>query len=107
MKTDNTTSLIVVLKGSKNVEEDGRIIRFGSKADMHIIQKQIAEKLSILGGLDDILLFNEKNKQLTTIEQIKEQQVVYVDMKQHITSVVPGPSGLPFVGALYELLPDL
>lgn len=107
MTSDNTASLIVALKGSSNIENDGRIIRFGNTADLNIIHKLIAEKLSILGRIDDIVLFDDKDEELVEVDQIKKQQVVYVDLKQHITSAIPGPTGLPFVGALYELLPDM
>lgn len=107
MSTDNTTSLIVVLKGSTDVENDGRIIRFGNGANLNTIRGLVAEKLSIAGATDDIQLLNEKDEILGGIDALKNQQVVYVDLKQHIKDVIPGPACLPFVGSLYEMLPNM
>jgi cytochrome P450/NADPH-cytochrome P450 reductase len=107
MSTDNTTSLIVVLKGSTDVENDGRIIRFGNGANLDTIRGLAAEKLSIAGGIADIQLLNEKGEILGGIDALRNQQVVYVDLKQHIKDVIPGPSCLPFVGSLYEMLPNM
>lgn len=107
MSKDNTTSLIVVLKGSKDVENDGRIIRFGTGANLDTVRGLVAEKLSIAGNPSDIQLLNDKDELLGGIDALRNQQVVYVDVKQHIKDVIPGPSNLPFVGALYEMLPNM
>jgi cytochrome P450/NADPH-cytochrome P450 reductase len=107
MPTDNTTSLIVAFKGTADVETNGHIIRYRNNVTYDFLRKQIADKLSILGGSQDIQTFSEKDELLTDIDQIKNQKVVYVDLKQHIITQIPGPRGLPFVGALYELLPDM
>lgn len=107
MKADNTTSLIIVLIGTKDIENNGHIVRFSDNVNLDFLYKQIAEKLSILGSYQDIQLYNDKNELLTNLDQIKEQKLVFVDVKQHLQVDIPGPKGLPFVGALYELLPDL
>ncbi|RCH99088.1 hypothetical protein CU098_003718 [Rhizopus stolonifer] len=107
MSTDNTTSLIVVFKGTADVEQDGRIIRFGNGANLDTVRGLIAEKLSIAGGIADIQLLNSKGELLDGIDAVRNQQVVYVDMKQHIKDIIPGPSRLPFVGSLYEMLPNI
>ncbi|CAO3620404.1 unnamed protein product [Mucor fragilis] len=107
MSKDNTTSLIVVLKGSKDVENDGRIIRFGNGANLETVRGLAAEKLSIAGNPSDIQLLNDKDELLGGIDALRNQQVVYVDVKEHIKDVIPGPASLPFVGALYEMLPNI
>lgn len=107
MSKDNTTSLIVVLKGSKDVEGEGRIIRFGNGANLDTVRGLVAEKLSIAGNPSDIELLNEKDELLGGIDALRNQQVVYVDVKDHIKNVIPGPSSLPFVGSLYEMLPNI
>lgn len=107
MITDNTTSLIVVLKGSVNLEKDGHIIRFGNGANLDTVRSLAAEKLSIAGGHSDIQLLNKKGEILTEIDAVRDQQVIFIDMKQQIKDVIPGPANLPFVGSLYELLPNM
>ncbi|KAI9256300.1 cytochrome P450 [Helicostylum pulchrum] len=107
MLTDNTTSLIVVLKGSTDIEKDGRIIRFGNGANLDTVRSLAAEKLGIAGGYADIQLLNDQGETLTGIDAVKNQQIVFIDLKQQIKDVIPGPANLPFVGSLYELLPNI
>lgn len=107
MLTDNTTSLIVVLKGSTDIEKDGRIIRFGNGANLDTVRSLAAEKLGIAGGYADIQLLNDQGETLTGIDAVKNQQIVLIDLKQQIKDVIPGPANLPFVGSLYELLPNM
>lgn len=107
MSTDNTTSLIVALKGTADIEKDGRIIRFGNGANLDNIRGLAAEKLGIAGGYANIQLLNDKGDLLAGIDAAKDQQVVYIGLKQQIKDVIPGPVSLPFVGSLYELLPNL
>lgn len=107
MSADNTTSLIVALKGTSNIEKDGRIIRFGSGANLDTIRGLAAEKLGIAGGYTDIQLLNENGNLLAGIDAAKDQQVVYIGLKQQIKDIIPGPANLPFVGSLYELLPNM
>ena len=107
MSTDNTTSLIVVLKGAKDIESEGRIIRFGNGANLDTVRGLAAEKLSITGGYADIQLLNEKGELLGGIDAVRDQQIVYVDIKDQIKDVIPGPVSLPFVGSLYEMLPNM
>lgn len=108
MSTDNTTSLIVVLKGSNDIENNGKIIRFATVgANLNTVRGLAAEKLSITAPLEDILLLNQNGDLLDGIDQVKNQQVVYVDLKEKLKTVIPGPTSLPFVGSLYELLPNM
>ncbi|KAG1369048.1 hypothetical protein G6F61_012665 [Rhizopus arrhizus] len=107
MSTDNTTSLIVVLRNTSDVEKDGRIIRFGNGANLDTIRSLAAEKLAITGGYANIQLFNSNGELLGGIDDLRQQQVVYIDTKELIRETVPGPTKLPFVGSLYEMLPNL
>lgn len=107
MSTDNTTSLIVVLRNTSDVEKDGRIIRFGNGANLDTIRSLAAEKLAITGGYANIQLFNSNGELLGGIDDLRQQQVVYVDIKELIRETVPGPTKLPFVGSLYEMLPNM
>lgn len=105
MSEDTTTSLIVTLKGTTDIEKDGRIIRFGSGANLSTVRGLAAEKLGIAGNPEDLVLLDASDHILAGIEQVRDQQVVHVDHKNHIREV-PGPRGLPFVGNLPEMLPN-
>ncbi|KAI8377698.1 cytochrome P450, partial [Radiomyces spectabilis] len=105
--TSQTISLIVALKGAENLEDEGRIIRFGTGANLDTIRGLVAEKLSIVGALDDILLLDSHDRLLDGIGELSQQQVVYVDVRNHIKEIIPGPAKLPFVGNLYDLLPNI
>lgn len=107
MSSDNTVSLIVALKGTKDIEKEGRIIRFGHGANLDTIRGLAAERLGIAAGYGYIQLLDTKGKLLGGIDDIKSQQVVYVDLRTQIKDVIPGPVSLPFVGSLYEMLPNL
>lgn len=105
--SDNTVSLIVALKGCNDIEKEGRIIRFGHGANLDTIRGLAAERLGIASGHEDIQLLNEQGKILGGIDDVKSQQVVYIDLKSQVKDVIPGPACLPFVGSLYEMLPNL
>ncbi|KAI7907546.1 cytochrome P450 [Cokeromyces recurvatus] len=107
MVFDNTTSLIIALKGSTNIEDEGRIIRFGNGANLDTIRGLAAEKLSIVSGIADIQFLDVNERLIDSIDSLRNQQVVYIDMKQQIKEIIPGPACLPFVGSLYELLPNI
>ncbi|OBZ91248.1 hypothetical protein A0J61_00693 [Choanephora cucurbitarum] len=107
MTIDNTTSLIIVLKSTTDLERDGRFIRFSNNFNLNTIRDLIAEKLSIIGSTADIQLWNSDGKLIETLDEIKSQEVVYVDHKQKIKDIIPSPPRLPFVGNLYEMLPNL
>ena len=107
MTIDNTTSLIIVLKSTTDLERDGRFIRFSNNFDLNTVRDLIAEKLCILGSTADIQLWNSDGKLIETLDEIKSQEVVYVDHKQKIKDIIPSPPRLPFVGNLYEMLPNL
>ncbi|KAF7720877.1 hypothetical protein EC973_005878 [Apophysomyces ossiformis] len=107
MSQITATSLIVVLKGSTDIEKDGRIIRFGSGANLDTIRGLAAEKLGITGQTNDILLYDASGNLLGGIDDARQQQVLYIDLQQHIKEIIPGPPKLPFVGNLYDMIPDL
>jgi cytochrome P450/NADPH-cytochrome P450 reductase len=107
MSSDSTTSLIVMLRGDNDTEKDGRIIRFGTGANLDTIKSLAAEKLSIALDYTRIQLLNSKGELLEGIEDVRNQQIVYIDLDDPIKTVIPGPTKLPFVGNLYEMLPNL
>lgn len=108
MSIDNTTSLIVVLEGTKDIEKNGKIIRFATVgANLNTIRGLVAEKLNIIAPLEDIMLLNQNGHLLDDIDQVKNQQVLYISLKEKIKAAIPGPASLPFVGSLYELLPNM
>ncbi|KAI8149550.1 cytochrome P450 [Fennellomyces sp. T-0311] len=109
MSKDTMTSLIVVLEGSNNdIENQGRIIVFGSGANLNTVRGLAAEKLAISGAIpqNDIILRGTSGRILEDIADVRDQQVVHVCLKEHIKNVIPGPRKLPFVGSIGELLPN-
>ncbi|KAI8886916.1 cytochrome P450 [Backusella circina FSU 941] len=107
MSINDTTTLIVALRGDKDTEKNGRIIRFGNGANLDTIRGLAAEKLDIVVDYTCIQLYNGMGELLQGIEDARNQQVVYVDMDKPISESVPGPIKLPFVGNVYDLLPNL
>lgn len=107
MADNNTTSLIVTLKGTKDIENDGHIIRFGSGANLDTVRGLAAEKLAIGGNSQELVLLDGSGHILDGIDSVRNQQVVFVDVPGHVKAVIPGPNKLPFVGNLYNFLPDL
>lgn len=101
-----TISLIVALKGCNNIEAEGKIIRIGNGANTNTVRSLAAEKLGLAIPLNDIILETSTGVELTEIEMVRLQQVVYIHFHQQIKEV-PGPARLPMVGNLYEMMPDL
>lgn len=101
-----TISLIVALKGCENIETEGHIIRVGNGANTDTVRTLAAEKLGLGVALVDIILETTSGEVLTEIERVKSQQVVIINLKDQIKDV-PGPTKLPMVGNLYDMLPDL
>lgn len=95
----DTTSLIVALKGSDNIEVDGHIIRIGNGANTNTVRSLASEKLGLAIPLDDISLETATGEVLTEIDRVRSQQVVYINCKERIKDVIPGPRGLPMVGS--------
>ncbi|KAI8097025.1 cytochrome P450 [Halteromyces radiatus] len=102
----DTTSLIVALKGSKDLEKTGKIIRFGNGANLDTVRGLAAEKLAIGGNSQDLVLLDGSDRLLDGIDDLRKQQVVYVDLPESVKEIIPGPTKLPFVGNLYEFVPD-
>ncbi|GAA5815138.1 hypothetical protein MFLAVUS_008644 [Mucor flavus] len=101
-----TISLIVALKGCNNIEAEGKIIRIGNGANTNTVRSLAAEKLGLAIPLNDIILETSTGVELTEIEMVRLQQVVYIHFHQQIKEI-PGPTRLPMVGNLYEMMPDL
>ncbi|KAF7726609.1 hypothetical protein EC973_008573 [Apophysomyces ossiformis] len=106
MSENTITSLIVVRKDSTDIEKDGRIIRFGNGANLDTIRSLAAEKLGIVGSAD-VLLYDGSGKLVPGVDEARRQQVLYIDLKDQIKEVIPGPTKLPFVGNLYDMVPDI
>ncbi|KAI7896669.1 cytochrome P450 [Mucor mucedo] len=102
----DTISLIVALKGCDNIETEGHIIRVGNGANTDTVRTLAAEKLGLGVALVDIILETTSGEVLTEIERVKSQQVVIINLKEQIKDI-PGPTKLPMVGNLYDMLPDL
>lgn len=100
-------SLIVVCKGSENVEADGHIISIGNGANTTTVRSLASEKLGLAIPLDDIILETASGDVLTEIEKVRLQQVVYINFIEKIKDTIPGPRRLPMVGNLYDMMPDL
>ncbi|KAG2226154.1 hypothetical protein INT45_003299 [Circinella minor] len=110
MSENTTTSLIVVLEGSTdNIETNGKIIVFGSGANLNTVRGLAAEKLGIAGTipLEDIILRTPSGRILEGIDDVRNQQVVHVGLQEHIKDIIPGPRKYPFVGSVREILPDM
>lgn len=107
MSTENLTTLIVALKNANNIEKEGCIIQFGNGANLDTIRALAAEKLNITDGYANIRLLNSKGELFDGIDKVRNQQIVYVDTKTKIQETIPGPMKLPFVGNLYDMVPNL
>ncbi|CDS13486.1 hypothetical protein LRAMOSA05662 [Lichtheimia ramosa] len=108
MTKDTITSLIVVLEGSQQIENDGKIIVFGNGASIDTVRNLAIEKLAIARNipLADILLRDGSGNILDGIDQVRQQQVVYVGIKGSIKTTIPGPVKYPFTGSIREILPE-
>lgn len=102
-----TICLIVALKGCKDTEADGQIIRIGNGANTDTVRSLAAEKLGLNVPLVDIVLETLTGQVLTEIDRVKAQQVVFLNYPEQIKDIIPGSRGLPMVGNLYDMLPDL
>lgn len=110
MFENTSTSLIVILKrDSKDIEKNGKIINFGSGTSLNTVCELAMEKLGIARNIpsSDIMLLDKSDQPISTIDHLRQQQVVYVDMKNQIKDVVPGPFKYPFVGSVGSLLPHM
>lgn len=108
MTKDTITSLIVVLEGSQQIENDGKIIVFGNGASIDTVRNLAIEKLAIARNipLANILLRDGSGNILDGIDQVRQQQVVYVGIKGSIKTTIPGPVKYPFTGSIREILPE-
>lgn len=103
----STTSLIVAIKGTDNVEQDGAIVRFGAGASMDTLRGLVAEKLSIATGSQDLILEDGNGNILSGIDHARQQQVIYVNLGDQVKLPAVPRRTLPYFGNLYEMLPDM
>lgn len=106
---ENTTLIVTLKRDSQDIEENGKIISFSSDAtSMNTVCELAMEKLGIASNvpLTDIVLLDSSHQPINTMDQVRQQQVVYVDLKTKIKDV-PGPPKYPFVGSIGSLLPDV
>jgi hypothetical protein len=103
----STTSLIVAIKGTDNVEQDGAIVRLEAGASMDTLRSRIADKLAIATDKEGLILEDTNGDRLTTIEQARKQQVIFVNLDDQIKLPAVPARTLPYFGNLYELLPDM
>jgi cytochrome P450/NADPH-cytochrome P450 reductase len=101
-----TTSVIVALKGVKNLETDGYIIQIGNGASVNTVRGLAAEKLDLALPLADIILETSTEEILTEIDAVRAQKVIYITFEERIKDV-PGPTRYPLVGNLYDMMPDM
>lgn len=103
------TSVIVVLeRDSTDIENKGKIINFGDGASVDTVRNLAMDKLGISTiPANDVVLLDGSGKPIDTMDQMRQQQVVRVDVKEHIKDVIPGPTKYPFVGSIRELLPNM
>jgi cytochrome P450/NADPH-cytochrome P450 reductase len=107
MSTNDITTLIVTLRGDNDTEKNGRIIRFGNGANLDTVRGLAAEKLDMVVDYSCVRLLNKTGDLLQSIDDVRNQQVVYVDLDKPISDGIPGPMKLPFVGNVYDLLPSM
>ncbi|ORX53232.1 cytochrome P450 [Hesseltinella vesiculosa] len=96
--------IVVCLKG----DTTNQVIQVADeKAKLDNIRQLAAEALHIL--VDDtreILLYNSSGRLLGGVDDIWQEQVIYVDLPCHVKDAIPGPTKLPIVGNLYDLMPN-
>ncbi|KAI8064291.1 cytochrome P450 [Gilbertella persicaria] len=102
-----TVSLIIALRDCESIEKDGHIVQIGHGANTDTVRSLAKDKLGLALPLDNIILQTSNGTILTEIEKVKLQQVVYIDLKEEIKDVIPGPMRLPMVGNLYDMMPDM
>ncbi|KAI8067575.1 cytochrome P450 [Gongronella butleri] len=102
--TDKT--IIVALKGS--IAEAGKPLHLSSGVSLDTVRQMAAETLGIcVNQTHDLLLYTSSDKLLGGVDDLWQQQLIYVDLPCHIQDVIPGPAKLPFVGNLYDLMPNM
>jgi hypothetical protein len=101
------TLLIAAIKGTDNIESNNATIKFDSGASMDKVRSLVAEKLGIACGHQNLILEDGDGKLLSDIDQVRQQQVIYVNLKDQVKLPAVPKRSLPYFGNLYEMLPDL
>ncbi|RUP08316.1 cytochrome P450 [Jimgerdemannia flammicorona] len=101
-----TISIIVALKG-QDEENNGAIMKFGEGASLDTLRQLAAEKLGMALPISEIVFEDANGNILSGVDAVRNQQVAYVSAAHKIKTIIPGPVPLPFVGNLFELLPDV
>ncbi|KAI9287391.1 cytochrome P450, partial [Umbelopsis sp. AD052] len=99
--------LIAAIKGTDNIENDGVIVRFSTGASMDTLRSLIADKLGIATGYQDLILEDDNGKVLSGIDHARQQQVIYVNLKNQVKLPAVPKHTLPYFGNLYDMLPDI
>ncbi|KAI8068594.1 cytochrome P450 [Gongronella butleri] len=99
-------TLVVALKGSSL--DSSKSLHLAGDVRLDTVRQLAADALGIRGiPANDLLLYDASGHLLGGIDDVFQQQVVYVDVQGGIDDVFPGPKPLPFVGNLYDLLPNI
>ncbi|KAI8355689.1 cytochrome P450 [Blakeslea trispora] len=101
-----STPIIIALKGSQNISSEGCIIEIDHDADLVKVKTVAKTKLGLSVSLAQILLQEEDGTELDDMQKLRDQKVVYVDLKDSIKEVFRVPGRLPMIGNLYNMMPD-
>jgi cytochrome P450/NADPH-cytochrome P450 reductase len=101
------TSLIAAIKGTDNVESNGATIKFDNGASMDKLRSLVADNLGIASGHQDLILEDANGNVLSEIDQVRQQEVIYVNLKGQVRLPAVPKRSLPYFGNLYDMLPDL
>ncbi|CAO3680931.1 unnamed protein product [Umbelopsis ramanniana] len=101
------TSLIAAIKGTDNVESNGATITFDNGASMDKLRSLVADQLGIASGHQDLILEDANGNVLSEIDQVRQQEVIYVNLKDQVRLPAVPKRSLPYFGNLYDMLPDL
>ncbi|KAL4207501.1 hypothetical protein AB4K20DRAFT_1870188 [Rhizopus microsporus] len=88
-------------------DKNGEIIEYTEDTSMPIFRSFIAKRLGLFVPLNEILIYDLKQKELTDMESIRQQEIIYISVLGGIKDKIPGPRKLPFIGNIYDLLPNL
>lgn len=88
-------------------DKNGEIVEYTEDTSMPIFRSFIAKRLGLFVPLNEILIYDLKQKELNDMESIRQQEIIYISVLGGIKDKIPGPRKLPFIGNIYDLLPNL